>query len=140
MFQSRGVQLFFFILLGEVQCRSRLRHLRDLYRWEKEALFEIDHMRWPAPGRKVYLSREYPVPDRPPPLSAEEVAELQRIQSSRPQIPPESVDSILYHEPRRQEGRRKDSLQQEGRRKKKDLTRGSRFVCSSVSFCFVVLK
>ena len=42
----------------------------------------------PVPGRKVYPSREYPVPVRPPPLSDQEASAFP---ISRPQIPPESV-------------------------------------------------
>jgi hypothetical protein len=47
----------------------------------------------PASGFKVYPSREYPIPVRPPPLSDEEAASFR---TSRPQIPPESAaDSSL---------------------------------------------
>ena len=46
----------------------------------------------PAPGRKVYLSDNYPTPARPPPLSDQEVFALQRSnKGSNSQFPPDSA-------------------------------------------------
>ena len=45
----------------------------------------------PVPGRKVFLSRDYPTPVRPPPLSDAEVTALQHSQ-----IPPENATLILH--------------------------------------------
>jgi hypothetical protein len=52
----------------------------------------------PIPGPKVYPSREYPVPVRPPPLFDVEAASFQ---TSRPQIPPESAadTSLVLSDP-----------------------------------------
>jgi hypothetical protein len=52
----------------------------------------------PIPGPKVYPSREYPVPVRPPPLSDVEAASFQ---TSRPQIHPESAadTSLVLSDP-----------------------------------------